>query len=195
MMWIFSCCVDVRIRRYEDVRLVVAKLAWKAVWTHAFTHRSLYTNTYTHAFRHRSLYTLTFLHTDTFTHRSLYAQTLLHTEAFAPRSLYTQTLLHTDTLPHRRFYKQTLLHTNALHTNVFTQKLLHLSTHTRFFKHRSIYTHTRTCSDALSNCDVERNGLHKHQQPKNTVRWPCTINKYIYIYICVFVISPETMTV
>ena len=191
MMWIFSYCVDVRIRRYEDVRLVVAKLAWKAVWTHAFTHRSLYTHTYTHAFRHRSLYTQTLLHTDTFTHRSLYAQTLLHTEAFAPRSLYTQTLLHTDTLPHKRFYKQTLLHTNAFHTNVFTQKLLHLSTHTRFFKHRSIYTHTHT----HTHTHLLRRLVELWCETQRLAKTPTTkkhgemtlYNIYIYIYVCVCV--------
>ena len=193
MMWIFSYCVDVRIRRYEDVRLVVAKLAWKAVWTHAFTHRSLYTHTYTHAFRHRSLYTQTLLHTDTFTHRSLYAQTLLHTEAFAPRSLYTQTLLHTDTLPHKRFYKQTLLHTNAFHTNVFTQKLLHLSTHTRFFKHRSIYTHTHphthphTHALAQTPCRIVMwNATACKNTNNQKTRWDDPV-QYIYIYMCVCV--------
>ena len=91
-------------------------------WTKACMEKLLRTNTYTHthAFTHRSFYTQTllhteaFLHTNTFTHRPFYTQTLLHRNTFTHKRFYTQTV-------HNHFYTQTLLHTEA-----FTHRPAHV---------------------------------------------------------------------
>ena len=98
-------------------------------------------------------------------------QTLLHTDA--DRRFYIQTLLRRTVFTHRRLY---------IHRRLYTQKFFHTHTflRTNAFTHRHLLrTHTHTCSDVLSNCDVECNGRAK--TPTTKKHDEMTLGIYIYM--------------
>ena len=165
IMWICSLCVDVKIRRCEDVRVFVARdrqgvlyrrllKMWKIktyryadrlsntetrreTCLHIYTHR----HTQTHTFTHSSFYTQKLLHTEACTHKNFYTQKLLHTKTFIHRSFYTQTLLHTEAFTHRSFCTQKLLYIEAFtHKSFYAQKVFPI--HSDTFTHRRFYIHT-----------------------------------------------------
>ena len=165
IMWICSLCVDVKIRRCEDVRVFVARdrqgvlyrrllKMWKIktyryadrlsntetrreTCLHIYTHR----HTQTHTFTHSSFYTQKLLHTEACTHKNFYTQKLLHTKTFIHRSFYTQTLLHTEAFTHRSFCTQKLLYIEAFtHKSFYAQKIFPI--HSDTFTHRRFYIHT-----------------------------------------------------
>ena len=167
-MWISSVCVDVQVKRFEDVKVkallardrqgMLYRRREKSKHTDMLIGAGRLSNTDTH--REACLHTCTqrykHTHTQTYTnthslHTHTHTQKLLHTETFTPQafthgcsflhgSCCTQKPLHADT----QVFKHTTLYTQALaHTYSFTMF------YTNAFAHKHLYTQALLHTDAL----------------------------------------------
>ena len=180
IMWVCSLCVDVKIRRCEDVRVLVARD--RQGMLHRRCELYIYylinkhgdmlidSQTQTHAENRRET-CLHIYHTDTHTnphtHTQIYTQKLLHTEV-----LHTKTFTHRS-FTHRNFYTQKPVRLNTQmisHTEVFTRRRFYTQffyTHrflrTETFTHRHFYTQTLLRTDAFehSNFYIQK---HSHTE-------------------------------
>ena len=163
IMWVCSLCVDVKIRRCEDVRVLVARDRQGMLHRRCELYIYIYylinkhgdmlidSQTQTHAENRRET-CLHIYHTDThrhkFTHRNFYTQ-----KFYTQKRLHTE-VLHTETFTHRSLYAWThkWFHTQKfLHADVFTHNFFytHRFLRTETFTHRHFYTQTLLRTDAF----------------------------------------------